>query len=126
MGARYYQPELGRWTQPDPSGLDANAYAYVGGDPINNIDPLGLFTSDGVVSAFFGGSIGVLVLGVTQMPVVAGAAAGCASFAASKAFEDQGADLKDIAFDCLVGAVPGAAVGALSKAAGVIRNFIVK
>ena len=22
MGARYYQPELGRWTQRDPSGLE--------------------------------------------------------------------------------------------------------
>jgi RHS repeat-associated protein len=31
IGARYYQPELGRWTQVDPSGLDANPYAYVGG-----------------------------------------------------------------------------------------------
>ncbi len=41
MGARYYQPELGRWTQQDPSGLDANAYAYVGGNPVNLIDPAG-------------------------------------------------------------------------------------
>ena len=41
MGARYYQPELGRWTQQDPSGLDANAYAYVGGNPVNLIDPDG-------------------------------------------------------------------------------------
>ena len=24
MGARYYQPELGRWTQPDPSDQEAN------------------------------------------------------------------------------------------------------
>jgi uncharacterized protein RhaS with RHS repeats len=45
MGARYYQPELGRWTQPDPSGLDANAYAYVGGNPVNFIDPSGLFSA---------------------------------------------------------------------------------
>ena len=42
MGARYYQPELGRWTQQDPSGLDANAYAYVGGNPANFVDPSGL------------------------------------------------------------------------------------
>ncbi len=41
MGARYYQPELGRWTQPDPSGLETNAFAYVGGDPVNYIDPSG-------------------------------------------------------------------------------------
>lgn len=43
MGARYYQPELGRWTQPDPSGQDANAYLYVGGNPVNFVDPTGLF-----------------------------------------------------------------------------------
>ncbi len=41
MGARYYQPDLGRWTQRDPSGLDANAYAYVGGNPVNFVDPSG-------------------------------------------------------------------------------------
>ncbi len=42
MGARYYQPELGRWTQPDPSGQDANTYLYVGANPVNFIDPSGL------------------------------------------------------------------------------------
>lgn len=64
MGARYYQPELGRWTQRDPSGLDANAYLYVGGNPVNFVDPSGLFSFGdffgaiadiaGVVSAFAG------------------------------------------------------------------------
>jgi RHS repeat-associated protein len=43
MGARYYQPELGRWTQRDPSGLDGNAYAYVAGNPVNFVDPTGLY-----------------------------------------------------------------------------------
>jgi RHS repeat-associated protein len=47
MGARYYQPELGRWTQPDPSGLDAHSYVYAGSDPINNSDPTGLFCITG-------------------------------------------------------------------------------
>jgi RHS repeat-associated protein len=42
MGARYYQAELGRWTQRDPSGQDANAYLYVGGNPINLTDATGL------------------------------------------------------------------------------------
>jgi RHS repeat-associated protein len=42
IGARYYQPELGRWTQRDPSGQEANAYLYVGGDPVNFTDPSGL------------------------------------------------------------------------------------
>ena len=41
-GHRYYSPDLGRWTQPDPSGLEANPYAYVNCNPTNSIDPSGL------------------------------------------------------------------------------------
>ncbi len=49
MVARYYQPELGRWTQPDPlrrvvtaaQPPEANAYLYVEANPINFIDPSG-------------------------------------------------------------------------------------
>jgi RHS repeat-associated protein len=41
IGARYYQPDLGRWTQTDPSGLEANPYLYVGANPISITDPTG-------------------------------------------------------------------------------------
>ncbi|UQP96026.1 RHS repeat-associated core domain-containing protein [Xanthomonas arboricola pv. pruni] len=44
--ARYYSPEMGRFISEDPYGFaggDVNFYAYVGGNPISNIDPLGLF-----------------------------------------------------------------------------------
>lgn len=41
FGARYYDPTLGRWTQQDPSGQEANAYAYAGCDPVNKVDPTG-------------------------------------------------------------------------------------
>ncbi|PJE99503.1 Wall-associated protein [Streptomyces carminius] len=44
MGARYYDPHLGRFTQPDPSGQETNLYLYASGDPINHTDPTGLWT----------------------------------------------------------------------------------
>jgi len=46
FGARDYDPVVGRWTSKDPilfAGGQANLYVYVGGDPINFIDPSGLF-----------------------------------------------------------------------------------
>ncbi|RCG23908.1 RHS repeat protein [Streptomyces reniochalinae] len=43
MGARYYDPRIGRFTQPDPSGQETNPYLYASGDPVNMIDPSGLF-----------------------------------------------------------------------------------
>ncbi len=39
---RYYDPKTGRYLQPDPAGDGLNPYPYVGGNPVNAIDPLGL------------------------------------------------------------------------------------
>jgi RHS repeat-associated protein len=44
---RMYQPELGRFLQPDPKQFDAgdyNLYRYCHNDPVNKIDPTGLDT----------------------------------------------------------------------------------
>ncbi len=43
MGARSYDPELGRFLSEDPLGLAAgiNPYAYVGNSPVNFVDPMG-------------------------------------------------------------------------------------
>ena len=46
MGARTYIPQLGRFLQTDPQpGGSANAYAYTGGDPIDEADPSGETTT---------------------------------------------------------------------------------
>ena len=44
---RYYDPGLGRFLEPDPMGTadGLNLYAYVGGNPVNFVDPLGLFAT---------------------------------------------------------------------------------
>lgn len=48
---RYYRPQTGNFMSADPAGLDSrdpsnpqslDRYAYVLGDPVNNLDPLGL------------------------------------------------------------------------------------
>jgi RHS repeat-associated protein len=41
---RFYDPETGRYVSADPIGLEGgmNLYSYVGGDPVNWIDPEGL------------------------------------------------------------------------------------
>jgi len=50
FGARDYDAETGRWTAKDPirfAGGDSNLFGYVSGNPVNFIDPLGLFPGRG-------------------------------------------------------------------------------
>lgn len=49
---RYYDPETGRYLTADPIGLAGgiNLYGYVGGDPVNRIDPKGLSALTDIVS----------------------------------------------------------------------------
>lgn|GEM_PF-3355954 len=45
---RYYDPQTGRYITPDPIGLAGglNPYVYVGGNPVNAVDPFGLTRID--------------------------------------------------------------------------------
>jgi RHS repeat-associated protein len=58
---RVYSPDLGRFLQTDPirfSAGDVNLYRYVGNNPINDVDSLGLINWSTIGSAFEG-NIGV-------------------------------------------------------------------
>jgi len=62
--ARYYDPEIGRFLSEDPLGFgggDANLYAYVGNNPIDRTDPLGLrsltFGEKALISPYFSDSV---------------------------------------------------------------------
>ena len=45
---RYYNPSTGRFISPDPIGYGdgMNMYAYVKNDPMNGVDPMGLFANE--------------------------------------------------------------------------------
>jgi RHS repeat-associated protein len=46
MRARYYNPYISRFLNPDPSGFAGglNLYAFAEGNPISNLDPFGLWS----------------------------------------------------------------------------------
>lgn len=57
-GQRFYQRSIGRWTQQDNlehlgDPTQGNRYVYVGGDPINNTDPTGLWTAADSINTGF-------------------------------------------------------------------------
>src|ERR1700744_3023562 len=66
---RQYSPSQGRWLVPDPAGMAAvditnpqtwNRYAYLNNNPLNRVDPKGLYEEEdgpdlGWVGVFFGG-----------------------------------------------------------------------
>ena len=43
FGARYYNPLLGRWFNPDPANQFTNPYIYCGNNPLMYVDPDGRF-----------------------------------------------------------------------------------
>jgi RHS repeat-associated protein len=66
FGARDYDPETGRWTAQDPIDFaagDSNLYGYVLGDPVNLVDPSGLYVETAIDVGFVVYDITTLALG---------------------------------------------------------------
>ncbi|OKA03094.1 RHS repeat-associated core domain-containing protein [Amycolatopsis regifaucium] len=63
-GSRHYNPVYSRFTQPDPTGQEENAYAYTQGDPLNRSDPSGAASA---LNGCAGAVVGVALLGVALL-----------------------------------------------------------
>ena len=100
-GARYYNPRTGTFTQQDTldaplDPLNANRYAYAGGDPINYVDPTGESAACAGAIAGLGATVaadaagfGILLFNPITGVAAAGFAAGTiATLAAGAYFSD--------------------------------------
>ncbi|WP_077801896.1 RHS repeat-associated core domain-containing protein [Streptomyces sp. JHA26] len=120
MGARYYDPTLGRFTQPDPSGQETNPYLYAEGDPINRTDPSGLFSLGDAIGLTLGTAVTVAATVVTGNPWIGGAIGGCVGGMVGQSI--AGGDATDIGIGCAAGAafgaVGGGAGGTILKSVG--------
>src|SRR5205085_8742379 len=79
---RLYQPELGRFLQPDPKEFgagDYNLYRYCHNDPINRLDPMGLADSVTIEFVPQPGNIILQIVPDNYVNAVGGSAARAAS-----------------------------------------------
>ncbi|MDZ8200987.1 RHS repeat-associated core domain-containing protein [Microbacterium sp. SSW1-59] len=72
LGARYYDTAQGRFTQMDPSGQEANPYAYASCNPINSSDSSGLVACQGAINRTIASTV---LVGVSLIALVASGAA---------------------------------------------------
>lgn len=114
--ARYYDPNIGRFTQPDPSGQEKNPYLYAEGDPVNRIDPSGLLSlGEGLgLAGTLVGAAALLPVGGVGFAVGAAAVSTGLSVAGSVA---QGNSASQTAAVGILGAATGG-VGVAGKAVG--------
>jgi RHS repeat-associated protein len=119
-GARYYDPQLGRFIQPDtnvqspdnPQTL--NRYAYCGNNPLNYTDPSGNFSFvTGLIGAAVGAIVGGVWAAVTHHSILRGVLGGAlAGFLVGCGISAGGADFASFAgISSAEGAAAGGAVG---------------
>ena len=69
MRARYYDSSVGRFISEDPLGFgggDVNLMAYVGGNPVNRVDPSGESGVPGMIIGGVGGAVGGFTSGLIK------------------------------------------------------------
>lgn len=124
FGARDYDPETGRWTSKDPilfAGGDTNLYGYVLNDPINFIDPTGLWgfgiigggsveAGVGIIGAGATGSVGGGVFGGGSQGVNVGGFASGGAFAGGPGYGASAPTCQDTN-NGVVGAFAGVGAG---------------
>ena len=126
FGARYYDPELGRWTTPDPTipnpfnPQSLNRYTYVDNNPLKYTDPTGLKKSKW--KQWLGKIVGAIAAAVT-FAVTGNAAAAYAVYNLVDSVTTAAVNGGDIG-RALAGAVASAALNFALPGAG-STNFLI-
>ncbi|MEU7283054.1 RHS repeat-associated core domain-containing protein [Streptomyces sp. NPDC045431] len=118
MGARYYDPNTGRFTQPDPSGQETNPYLYAAGDPVNRTDPTGLLSLSGALEvAGIGLTLGALAAS-GPLGIGLGVAAAAADIGGAAASGASGSQIAGVAVVSAFTLGVGGGAKALAKGSG--------
>jgi uncharacterized protein RhaS with RHS repeats len=122
MAARYYNPYLCRFVNPDPKGFSGglNFYAYTNGNPISLLDPFGLsfwsVTGHFLEGAIIGAAVTAAV--IIAAPEIAAAGAGALIWAGVS----EGTATVVASATVTSGLWVGGATGAVTTGANVIQN----
>jgi hypothetical protein len=116
-GARYYDPQLGRWHVPDPEDQFGSPYLAMGNNPVSYLDPDGRFAFVPIIiGAMIGGFLGHMQASMQGKNELGGFATGAVMGAAggfAGAFAPIGIP-QGIAYGATTGSVLGATQAGLT------------